>query len=638
MQTFTKKGLIHFAMTIALAISVGQCAYAGLDNNFEKLAYQTNGISVYGNDSGENMYLEDGEQYIIDANSPEAKSIPSTTRLTGNIQIAGSKDKISISLRDADVRQVLRMFADKAKMNVIFHESAKGNVTLDLKDTTINSALEYVLDACELTYVRQDNNLIIASKEAIKDISYTRQNFTVIPVKYVSAQAIANFLNKGIFNGKYQGVSPVPVVTVNAAKNELMVFGTEEDEKMVNKILSKLDQKPMLNVFPVNHITPKEMAATICDTILSDKSEGGAGNGVNPGGNRGGGSDEITLGGGYTVCVVGESNGTIDRGDTSNDDLPSYASNPMIVAYFPEHGTVAVYGGSVEQVKMVENFIKLHDKKQPMAYIELAMIELSESGTKEFQNSWRMWTPFATFEFNQNGLSTDPLGPVFLRGKEYVVLKEDGTIDKIVQKNSARTGSKSYSPIVMALNYLLTNGKGRMLANPKVMVTNGKKSTVDLTHDYLKSTKSQFSEGYLSPISTRTLEIGSDAGIKIDITPFISPDGYVVMNLNPNYITTGLPLSSGDDTYTLAARNNLTLENVRVKDGETLVLAGMISENETQSTTKLPVLGDLPVVGPFFRSTSNTREKREMVILVTPHIVYSQEQIEHLKASQLENL
>ena len=637
MLTFKKKGIIHLALTLALVVSIGQCAWAGLDKDLNKLALKADGISVYGNDSGESLYLDEGESYIINANSPEAASVPSTTRLTGNIQIAGTGKKVSISLRDADVKQVLRMFADKAKMNLIFHNSVEGTVTLDLKDVSINTALEFVLDACELTYIRQDNNLIIATKDAAKDLSYAKQNFTIIPVKYANAQSIANFLNKAIFNGKYQGVSSTPVVSVNAAKNELMVFGTEEDERMVNKILSKLDTKPMMNVFPVNHVTPKEMAATICDTILSDKSEGGAQNGVNPqSANRGGGDDEITLGGGYTVCVVGENNGTIDKGDAGNEDLAEYASNPMIVAYFPEHGTVALYGGSVEQVKMVENFIKLHDKKQPMAYIELSLISLDENGTKDFQNSWSMWTPFATFKFDGGGFGTDTMSYIFWRGKEFYIDANSNAMydegETIIRKNSAN-GIKHYSPLVMTLNYLISNGKGRYLANPKIMATNGKKSTIKITQDYLDTVDTQYAEGFMTAVAARKYNIGKDAGITVELTPFISPDGYVVLKLNPQYKTVASTIEDDSGSqYSLTHNNSIELENVRVKDGETLVLAGYVQEDERQSVTKMPILGDLPVVGAFFRNTKNVKNKSELVILITPHLVYSQEQIEHLKA------
>lgn len=624
MFTVSKKGLIHLALSLAIITAIGQCAWASFADN-PKLALNAKDVKV--EDVNTNLYEDEktSEKYIIDANDPEALSVPSTTRLTGNIQIAGSTKKVTLSLRDADVKQVLRMFADKANMNIIFHNTVRGEVTLDLKDVPINTALEFVLDACELTYIRQDNNIIIASKSAAKDLSYARQNFTTIPVKYVSAQSIADFVNKTVFNGKYQGISSVPVVAINANKNELMVFGTEEDEALIKKILAKLDVKPMMNVFPVNHISPQEMAATICDTILSDRSEGGANQGVSISvDSRGGGNeDEIQLGGGYTVCVVGENNGTIETSEET-DDLVNYTSNPLTVAYFPALGTVATYGGSREQVKMIEGFIKLHDKKQPMAYIELSLIQLSENGSKAFSTDWMVWTPLGGFNFNgTNGFTTNQWAPTFFKGNSYSVVDEEGELKYTVNRH------RGWGPIVMSLNYLINNGKGRVLASPKVMVTNGKKSTIDLTTDYVKSVKRQFSEGTssLQAITNVTYDIGSDMGIQVEIVPFISPEGYVVMNLKPSYSTR----AGGTDDYTLLSRRSLELENVRVKDGETLVLAGLIQENETNEVTKMPILGDLPLLGTFFRSTSSIMTKEELVILITPHIVYSQDQINNLK-------
>lgn len=631
MFTSRKNGLIHLALTLALTAAIGQSAWAGFNDG--KLALNADGINI--EDVNSNLYEDDSTQetYIIDMNSPEAVSVPTTTRLTGNIQIAGSSKKVTLSLRDADVKQVLRMFADKADMNIIFHNTVRGEVTLDLKDVPINTALEFVLDACELTYIRQDNNIIIASKDSAKDLSYARQNFTTIPVKYANAQAVANFLNKSMFNGKYQGVSSVPVVAVNANKNELMIFGTEEDEALVKKILARLDVKPMMNVFPVNHISPQEMAATLCDTILSDKSEGGANQGVSIGSSSrssGNGDDEIELEGGYTVCVVGEKNGSIEQGEET-DDLVNFASSPLTIAYFPALGTVAAYGGSREQVKMIESFIKLHDKKQPMAYIELSLIQLSENGSKAFSADWMIWTPLGGFTFNSTtGFSTNEWAPTFFKGNSYDVLDDSGEVDYTVNRY------RGWGPIVMSLNYLINNGKGRVLASPKVMVTNGKTSTIDLTTDYVKSVKREYSEttSSLSAITNVTYEIGSDMGIQVEITPFISPEGYVVMNLTPEYSTR----AGGTDDYTLLSRRSLELENVRVKDGETLVLAGLIQENETNEVTKMPILGDLPLVGSFFRSTSNIMTKEELVILITPHIVYSQEQVDNLKKTGVPGL
>ena len=118
-----------------------------------------------------------------------------------------------------------------------------------------------------------------------------------------------------------------------------------------------------------------------------------------------------------------------------------------------------------------------------------------------------------------------------------------------------------------------------------------------------------------------------DKGIKISLTPFISPDGYVTMNVKPEYATEAGQVYSTAETgdrdvaATLLSRRNLDLKNVRIKDGETLIIAGLIQEQEQKVVQKIPVLGDLPLVGAAFRSTSTVKAKSELVIMLTPKII-----------------
>ena len=85
---------------------------------------------------------------------------PSVSRssmiLTGDINLTESNDTITLSLRDSDVKQVLRMFADKAGLNVVFHSSVSGKVTLDLVNTPINEAFGLVLQVASLNYYKQN--------------------------------------------------------------------------------------------------------------------------------------------------------------------------------------------------------------------------------------------------------------------------------------------------------------------------------------------------------------------------------------------------------------------------------------------------------------------------------------------------
>ena len=106
----------------------------------------------------------------------------------------------------------------------------------------------------------------------------------------------------------------------------------------------------------------------------------------------------------------------------------------------------------------------------------------------------------------------------------------------------------------------------------------------------------------------------------------IDDNGFVTFNLSPS-------ISAGSDTQqvvgcgpiAILSVRRLDTGSVRVRDGQTLILTGVISDFNSQTSTKWPVLGDLPIVGQFFRGSGSIREKRELVIMVTPHIVNDNE-------------
>ena len=78
---------------------------------------------------------------------------------------------------------------------------------------------------------------------------------------------------------------------------------------------------------------------------------------------------------------------------------------------------------------------------------------------------------------------------------------------------------------------------------------------------------------------------------------------------------------------TLLQRRNLELTNVRLKDGETLVIGGMIKEEDTKTVSKIPGLGDIPYLGALFRSSTTEKAKEEMIIMITPKIIYDDEDL-----------
>lgn len=597
--------------------------------------------------------------YDAAAIEPAASSYKDAMILSADVRLTDKNDKINLSLRESDVKQVLRMFADKVGMNIVFHSSVEGNVTLDLVNMPVNDAFNLVLQIAGLNYYKQDNTIIIVAKDAADNATFSKQEMMVFPVKYVSASKIAEFLNKNVFGMKKAGMSSVDAATVNAATNEIIVFGMESDAAIVKKVIEQLDREPLTKTFTVNHTTPAEMADMICNMLLPSRgsTSGGSSSGApivapkTPGVSTGGaagimtggaassaGGGELKLGEGVVACTISPSTSTTT---TSPFDVQN-----LSISYFPQRGTITMMGGSEAQMQMVENFIKTNDIKQPQAYLEVSIVELNEQGSREFSNNWSVQSNAWGVRFAGGSVSGGREASPEPRWFDYTYKQfvdgkwnDDGTytppqfITVDGQKQNVY-GSGSY--ISWTMNYLIENQKGRVLANPKLIITNGQESVIDLTQDYIEKVTSEFlsssSAGYgATGTVQKTYTIGEDQGIKISLTPFISPDGYVTLNIVPEYATIAGQATTVGETgerevaATLLSRRNLDLKNVRIKDGETLIIAGLIQENENKTVQKIPFLGDLPVIGTIFRSTTTSKTKNELVIMLTPRIINDDE-------------
>ena len=521
---------------------------------------------------------------------------------------------VTLSLRDSDVTQVLRMFADKAGLNIIFDPNVSGTVTMDLVDVPLNDAFELIMEMNQLYYLVDNNTLIVYSDPSNSTINM--KELIAIPVKYVDAMPMAKFLNENIFGLRKPGISNTYVATTNPRKNEVLIFGTKNDAAIARKIIEQFDVRPMFKTYKVNHVTPDVMAEMLCTQLLPtiidadalEKSDSGQITGAAAS------NSEISIGGSEIACGYSSS---LDTSSGSSSGVVSFSSLPLLaleVSYSTGLGTINVMGANPHQLQLIDEFIAANDIKEPQAYLEISIIELDETGSKTFDNTWRFVSKNLKASFtSETGTRTD--SPVYF-------------IDHAGEKVGDTYPSMSLS---WTINYLVSNEKGRVVANPRILITNGQEATIDLTSDYVKTVTSQIVQGVNNATSQKDYEIGDDNGIKVTMTPFISPDGYVTLNINPDYAT----ISGQEYTYnedgerelaaTLLQRRNLELKNVRIKDGETLIIGGMLRDEEIKNVSKIPVLGDIPYIGALFRTTDTTKTKEEMLIMITPRIITDNE-------------
>ena len=252
----------------------------------------------------------------------DSQQAGTSLRLKGDVSFVKRNPAISISLRDSDVKQVLRMFADKAGMNIVFHDSVSGKVTLDLVNVPLSKAFDMVMEINDLNYAVDDGTLIVA-KAGTSGFNFAKQDMTLIPVKYVSAAALAEFLNKNIYAMHKPGLSDSDIVSTNPTTNELIVFGSKADVQIAKKVVAQFDKKPTTTVFKVNYTTPAEMADMICNLLLPATSGSGSGSGGGSS-SSGGSSSDSSTGGAAGIMTGAASDSGSDGGSSSSGDSCLY--------------------------------------------------------------------------------------------------------------------------------------------------------------------------------------------------------------------------------------------------------------------------------------------------------------------------
>ncbi len=631
-NTVTKKFLagamlLAFALpnssALVLASEVTDYINGGNNVNGMLLAEDLGGLRGFSSDSA-------APDVFSGVSTQERKMLEDQYKPTENIKLRGEKSltnkviPVTLSLRDSDVTQVLRMFADKAGLNIIFDPNVSGTVTMDLVDVPINDAFELIMEMNQLYYLIDNNTLIVYSDPANSTLNM--KELIPIPVKYVDAMPMAKFLNENIFGLRKPGISNTFVATTNPRKNEVLIFGTDNDAAIARKIIEQFDVKPMFKTYKVNHVTPDVMAEMICTQLLPTIIDIDAAKKGDIGQLTGAASSssDLSIGGSEVACGY---TSNMETKNSSGAGIVSFSSMPLLsleVSYSAGLGTISVMGANPNQLHMIEDFIKANDRKEPQAYLEVAIIELNESGSKQFNNTWSFISD--NFKVSFDGASG-------IKTNQPIYIVDNGKWDNGPGRPSDRyQNSPAPWALSWTINYLIENNKGRVVANPRILITNSQESVIDLTSDYVKTVTSQVVQGVQQATSQKDYEIGDDNGIKVSITPFISPDGYVTLNITPEYATiseqifaVGEDPENPDLVATLLQRRNLELKNVRIKDGETLIIGGMLRDSETKQVQKIPVLGDLPYIGAIFRSTSTEKTKEEMIIMITPKIITDNE-------------
>ncbi len=175
-------------------------------------------------------------------------------------------------------------------------------------------------------------------------------------------------------------------------------------------------------------------------------------------------------------------------------------------------------------------------------------------------------------------------------------------------------------------------GKLDILSRPHILTSDNQTATITVGQEvpFIQNTRTTETGQTINTIQYE------DIGIILEVTPHINPEGLVIMDVAPEISTTTadtVPISETVDAAVFAKRSAQT--RIAIRDNHTIVIGGLMQDSKTESIRKVPILGDIPLLGALFRRTVDNKEKTELLIFLTPHVAREANELEGMSAEEL---
>ncbi|MBI4051781.1 MAG: hypothetical protein HY400_04680 [Elusimicrobia bacterium] len=267
----------------------------------------------------------------------------------------------------------------------------------------------------------------------------------------------------------------------------------------------------------------------------------------------------------------------------------------------------------------VEQIIAELDKKAPQVLIEAQIVEINTDKINELGISWGGTS-------GELGVFTGPIRNTVFPLREGVIQDGRSTWDLFNVGDNTMSGFSQtitggivdLSKLTVLLKALIQRNEGRFLGKPKVLTLNNKGAIIQIIRNQAIGIKQNISSGGGGGVSSSTTEAEREiTGLTLVVTPQINKEGYITLLLQPTFLDVQDAKISGFKDPISRGISSL----VRVKNGQTVVVGGLLSTREDKTVRKVPLLGYIPIIGWLFTSVSSRRTNTDLVIFITPTIV-----------------
>jgi general secretion pathway protein D len=436
-------------------------------------------------------------------------------------------------------------------------------------------------------------------QEIIKalDVEGAGDQITYIPLRNASASEVVKSLTT-IFQQRRANLMPIKVVP-DSRTNSIIILASIADTESVRKLVAFMDKdvprgESNIQVYRLQNSNAEDLAKVI-NSIVKDT-----------------GAAASTAGG---------------AAGAQKALAPVVSKNVLVVADKATNTLVVM--AEREDYKILETIIKQLDVPRPMVYIEALIMEVNANKAFNLGVEWRglkeVNDTSAAFIGSGGASSTTPGGYNILDGLTTVT--SAGTIAAAFPAGFSmgiigagiKIGDILFPNIGAVVQAYKTDQEVSILSTPQLMTLDNEEAEINVGSNVPYITQQQ-STATTVGVNYNTYEY-RDVGVILNITPHINEENFIRLKISQQVTKVTSPSTSATPT-TLKRTAKTT---VVVKDNETIVIGGLVGDSTQDNTYKVPLLGDIPILGWLFKTHSTSREKTNLYVFLTPHIVRTQQ-------------
>lgn len=513
------------------------------------------------------------------------KIIPSREARHRDVETRAGRDPGAVEREDKIITQLIPLqYADAKEIKRLF-------APLVSKDSNI--AAYSTTNTLILTDVSSNIQRLVSIIKEV-DISGSEEKTTVIPLEHASAETLSRevlslFDSKGKRRATPQrGVPVTPATSIkiipDKRTNSLIVRASLQDTSKISDLIERIDKptprgKDRIHVYYLENASAEDLAGVLSKFPSKGKAERGK------------------------APILGE-----DVSITADK-----STNSLIITASPQDYTV------------LKEVIKKLDIARAQVLVEALIAEVSLDKSRQFGIEWRSFEQPETGQYTTFGGTNLPIGTEGTGGIDQLIANPFGTSPQGLfvgaVKGTINLGDNEFLNLGALMRAFQSDSDINILSTPHLLTMDNEEAEIIVGEErpFLKTTQTT------ADATTRTYEY-KDLGVTLRITPQISKGGTVKLKIFQE-------IKSFVEQVEVGAINTTKRQaktTVVVGDGEMVVIAGLIRDDTREAFSRVPCLGNIPILGWLFKGFYRADTKTNLMIFITPHIVKSPEDLRRL--------